>query len=102
MWDDYDWGTRRAVLRLYRATDDPGRAAGALSAALAPLRRPGLVVWGRRDPYIGAEYAERQREVFDAGVVMLDESGHWPFADDAAAVEAAVVPFLRVQTAGAR
>lgn len=101
MYDDFDQGTRRAVLRLYRATSNPGRMARAQAAILRPLDRPALVVWGRHDPYIPAVMAERQREVFPrAQVVMLDQSGHWPFADDPDGVAQAVVPFLRGQLGG--
>jgi pimeloyl-ACP methyl ester carboxylesterase len=96
MYDDFDTGTRRAVLRLYRATDPRGFAA--LGPPLRRLHRPALVVWGAHDPYLPVAYASRQREVFpDARVVVLDGSGHWPFADDPAAVAAAVIPFLREQ-----
>jgi pimeloyl-ACP methyl ester carboxylesterase len=67
-------------------------------AALRPLDLPALVLWGRGDPYISVDLAERQREVFpSAEVVVLEESGHWPFADDPEATAAAVVPFLRAQ-----
>ena len=61
-----------------------GRARRAeLGAAAAALKKPALVVWGAKDPYIGVEYAERQREFFDVqDVVMLPDSGHWPFQDD--------------------
>jgi pimeloyl-ACP methyl ester carboxylesterase len=98
LYDDYDRGTKRAVLRLYRATSDPAGAANQLAAALRPLDRPALVIWGMHDPYIGVEYAERQREVFPhARVVILEEGGHWPFADDPEAVARHVVPFLRDQ-----
>lgn len=98
LYDDYDRGSRRAVLRLYRAT--PSDAAGALAAPLRALDRPALVVWGAADPYIGVEQAERQRETFPrARVVVLEHSGHWPFADDPERVAAEVVPFLREQAA---
>jgi pimeloyl-ACP methyl ester carboxylesterase len=101
MYDDYDRGTRRAVLRLYRATSSPDRLTEELAAALRPLTRPALVVWGRQDPYIGVVYAERQREVFPAArVVMLEQSGHWPYADDPEAVLDAMIPFLRAQVNG--
>jgi len=100
MYDDFDRGTRRAVLRLYRATD-PAEGAAALAAALRPLQRPALVVWGVHDPYVPVTLAQRQREVFpDARIVLLEESGHWPFADDPEAVEEAVIPFLRERLAG--
>ena len=99
MFDDFDRGTRRAVLRLYRATPDPGGvAAQMLTAALRPLDRPALVIWGARDPYVPVRYADRQRDVFPrARVVTLPESGHWPFADDPDAVARELVPFLREQ-----
>jgi pimeloyl-ACP methyl ester carboxylesterase len=101
MYDDFDSGTRRAVLRFYRDTDDPSAATRVLARALAPLRRPALVVWGKADPYVPVRMAERQRRAFpDAEIVILGRSGHWPHADDAEAVAAAVLPFLRRQVAG--
>ena len=102
MYDDYDRGTRRTVLKLYRATPDPAFMAPELGAAAAPLNKPALVVWGAKDPYIGVEYAERQREFFDVeNVEILKDSGHWPFQDDPERVAGAVLPFLRQQlTAG--
>jgi pimeloyl-ACP methyl ester carboxylesterase len=67
MYGDMDRGTKRAILALYRATDDPGgEPARMLSAALRPLDRPALVVWGRNDPYIPVEQAHRQRQTFRA------------------------------------
>ena len=93
-----DPGTRRAILRLYRATSRPGEAADQLAAALRPLNRPALVVWGAGDPYIPVRYARRQQEVFaGARVVILEASGHWPFIDDPDGVARAVLPFLREQ-----
>jgi pimeloyl-ACP methyl ester carboxylesterase len=69
-----------------------------LAGALRPLDLPALVVWGARDPYVGVEYAERQRQIFPhAEVKILPESGHWPFVDDPDAVAQVVVPFLRRQ-----
>ena len=98
MYDDYDRATRRAVLALYRATPDPEQAASTLGPALAELRKPALVVWGAKDPFAGAEFAERQRDFFDVrDVVILPDSGHWPFQDDPVPVEQAVVAFLRAQ-----
>jgi len=95
MYDDYDHATRRTVLKLYRNTPDPGTTAAELGAAIAELHKPALVVWGAADPFLGVEYAERQREFFDVQeVIVLKESGHWPFQDDPQAVERAVLPFL--------
>jgi pimeloyl-ACP methyl ester carboxylesterase len=99
MYRDFDRGTRRAILRLYRATDDPGgEPARLLAAALRPLDRPALVLWGKHDPYVPATFAERQREVFPrARIILLENSGHWPFADDPGGVAGEVIPFLRSQ-----
>jgi pimeloyl-ACP methyl ester carboxylesterase len=98
MYEDYDRTTRQTVLRLYRNTPDPGTTAAELGAAIAALRKPALVVWGAADPFLGVEYAERQREFFDVQeVVILERSSHWPFQDDPASVENAVLPFLAAQ-----
>jgi len=96
MHHDYDRGTRRAVLALYRATDDPAKLARELGPSMAALRKPALVVWGGKDPYASVQYAERQREFFDVeDLVVVPDSGHWPFIDDPEPVEQAVVSFLR-------
>ena|SRR5579883_171332 len=96
MYRDMDRGTKHAILALYRDTDDPAGASALLTAALAPLHRPALVVWGVRDPYIPAAQAQNQDQAFAVEqVVLLPESGHWPFVDNPEAVAAAAVPFLR-------
>ena len=95
MYDHYDRRTRRAVLKLYRATDEPGAAGESLSAALAPRDIPALVIWGEADAYLPAAYAARQREAFpSADVHVLPCSGHWPFADAPETVERLLVEFL--------
>jgi pimeloyl-ACP methyl ester carboxylesterase len=95
MADNYDWPTRRAVLRFYRATD-LSEIAHRYSEGLRGMKVPVLVLWGRQDPFFPVRFAERQRKVFpDARVVILEGSGHWPFMDDPAGVRAAFVPFLR-------
>jgi pimeloyl-ACP methyl ester carboxylesterase len=97
MYDHYDRGTRRTVLRLYRhrTNDDVLRAASQLFRG---LDRPALVLWGGKDPFVPLRHAEQQRESFPrAEVVVLEESGHWPFADDPEGTANAVVPFVREQ-----
>ncbi|HZU61712.1 MAG TPA: alpha/beta fold hydrolase, partial [Solirubrobacteraceae bacterium] len=96
MYDDMDAGTSRAILRLYRSTNDPSGAGRRQAEALAPLDRPALVIWGAHDPYLPVALAERQREAFpSAQVEILPDSGHWPFADDPEAVGRLAEPFLR-------
>jgi len=96
MYDDFDRDTRRAVLKLYRATSNQAVTAQRMAEALRQMPRPALVVWGKHDPYLPVALAERQREVFPgAEVVILKGSGHWPFMDDPEGVNRVVVPFLR-------
>jgi pimeloyl-ACP methyl ester carboxylesterase len=95
---DFDRATKRAVLRLYRATDVGGELAERARGALRALDPPALVVWGAEDPFADREWAHRQRETFpSARVAMLEGLGHWPFIDDLQAVEVELVPFLREQ-----
>jgi pimeloyl-ACP methyl ester carboxylesterase len=95
MYDHYDRRTRKAVLALYRDTDDPGSAAPELTKLLAPRDVPALVVWGEEDAYLPSSYAERQREAFpSADVHVLPASGHWPFADAPETVERLFGEFL--------
>ena len=63
----YTSRTRRAVLELYRATDDPGAAATEFAAFMASKDIPALVIWGEHDAYLPSSYAERQRERVPVG-----------------------------------
>ena len=95
MYDHYDRRTRKAVLDLYRDTDDPGSAAAEFSKLMAPRDIPALVIWGEHDAYLPASYAERQRDAFpSAEVHVLPASGHWPFADAPETVERLLAEFL--------
>jgi pimeloyl-ACP methyl ester carboxylesterase len=95
MFDQYDRRTKRAVLKLYRATDDPGNPPPELVAALSAADPPTLVIWGAGDSYLPSSYAERQREFLPrAEVHVLPHSGHWPYADDPAEVERLLLDFL--------
>ena len=90
--------TRRAVLKVYRNSPRPAEDGARHASALRPHDIPALVLWGAHDPYLGLQLAEAQREAFpSAQVVVLEDSGHWPFADDPEATRDAVVPFLRRQ-----
>lgn len=98
MFDDLDAGTKRAILKLYRATEPSGPQGEMIHEALKPLNRPALVVWGANDPYIPKRFGEQQRDTFpNARIELLPNSGHFPYADDPQAVSALVVPFLRQQ-----
>ncbi|HEX5591920.1 MAG TPA: alpha/beta hydrolase [Solirubrobacterales bacterium] len=88
MYDHYDRRTRKAVLKLYRATDDPGGMSEALVGLFAEREIPALVIWGEHDAYLPWSFAARQRDAFPAAEVhVLPASGHWPFADAPDTVE---------------
>jgi pimeloyl-ACP methyl ester carboxylesterase len=94
MWRDYDDGTRRTVLKLYRATD-ARRMSPVPPSVFRELHRPTLVVWGMHDAYIPTRFAARHREAFpDATFIKLPDSGHFPMADDPERLASAVLPFL--------
>lgn len=94
------WATKRAILRLYRAT--PERLWAAPAPALRALDRPALILWPTKDPYLPVEQAERQRQAFpSARIELLDGFGHWPFLEDPGEVASLLIPFLREQVSAA-
>jgi pimeloyl-ACP methyl ester carboxylesterase len=80
-WADFDAGTKRAILRLYRASP-PDVLAGA-GARLAEVRAPALVLWPTQDPYIGVEFGERFAEALGGPtrLEMIERAGHWTWLD---------------------
>jgi pimeloyl-ACP methyl ester carboxylesterase len=79
-WRDFDQGTQRAILSLYRgAPEDVLAAAG---ARLGDIECPALVVWGEDDPYLPPWLADAYAEVLPAGSVRrVPGAGHWPWLD---------------------
>jgi pimeloyl-ACP methyl ester carboxylesterase len=95
MYDQFDRRTKRAVLKLYRSTDEPGAPDPELVAALRERDPPALVIWGAGDAYLPSSYAARQRDYLPrAEVTVLPQSGHWPFADAPEEVERLLLDFL--------
>jgi pimeloyl-ACP methyl ester carboxylesterase len=79
-FDEFDHGSQRAVLKLYRAS--PAEVLAQAGARLGELRCPALLEWPTRDPYIGAEFGRRYADVL-GGEVRLEEveAGHYPWLD---------------------
>ena len=94
---DIDWPVKRAILRLYRATDDLGAMTVGYGESLRSRRFPALVIWGDSDPYSPVRHAEAQIDYFDAEVHILPDCGHWPMIDEPKRVSELVLPFLRRQ-----
>ncbi len=81
IWDHFDQGTQRAILRLYRASS-PDVLARA-GEGLGGIKCPALVVWGAEDPYLPARFADDYAQTLggDARVEVLDGVRHWPWVD---------------------
>jgi pimeloyl-ACP methyl ester carboxylesterase len=73
-YDDFDHGTQRAILKLYRSAREN-------VAALDEVTAPALVLWGERDPYLGPEWADRIAAALggETRVERVPEAGHWPW-----------------------
>jgi len=96
VWSKSDWGHRRAVLELYRNTDDVGQLGTVVGDRFRTMAVPTLVVWGQKDPYLPVTFADKQRDFFDVEAVhILEGCGHWPFVDEPETVRDLVIPFLR-------
>lgn len=96
MWEDLDAGTKRAILRLYRATSAAVVGSMPIAERLAALRLPALVLWGGEDRNCPPRYAELQRPYFEqAEIHVLEGCGHWPFIDEPERVGDLLEAFLR-------
>lgn len=80
VWEQFDQGTQRAILRLHRSADDGVLAAA--GAGLEQLRQPALVVWGEQDPWLQVAYGEAYaRRLPAATLERVPGAGHWPWLD---------------------
>jgi pimeloyl-ACP methyl ester carboxylesterase len=93
VWDQFDHGTQRAILRLHRNADPTRLAAAGLG--LEELDMPALILWGEDDPWLRSELARRYGERLpQAEVEVLSEAGHWPWLDRPELIER-VAAFLK-------
>jgi pimeloyl-ACP methyl ester carboxylesterase len=82
VWEEFDQGTQRAILRLHRAT-----AESALEEVLGRVRAPVLVVWGDRDPWLSPGLAEPYAARLAHATLERADAGHWPWLDRPELVE---------------
>jgi pimeloyl-ACP methyl ester carboxylesterase len=82
VWEQFDQGTQRAILRLHRAADPELLAAA--GAGLETLKSPALVLWGEHDPWFAAEFADAYAaRLPHATVRRVAGAGHWPWLEQA-------------------
>jgi pimeloyl-ACP methyl ester carboxylesterase len=91
---EYDLGTRRALLAFYRNSNRV--VTSPLPAALRPLDRPALVIWGARNRFVPVKHADDLRESFPrAQVVVLEQCGHYAHLEEPDQVAKHLFPFLQ-------
>lgn len=79
IWDHYDHGTQRAILKLYRSapTDVLARA----EKRLDDISAPALVIWGADDQYLPTRFAHAYGAALGGELEIVDAAGHWPWID---------------------
>jgi pimeloyl-ACP methyl ester carboxylesterase len=81
LWEQFDQGTQRAILRLHRAVDERGLAAA--GQTLERVGVPTLVVAGEADPWIAPAFAQAYvKRLPDARLALVAGAGHWPWLDE--------------------
>jgi len=79
-WADFDQGTQRAILALYRSSPEDRLAAA--GERLERIGCPALVVWGEEDPYLDPSFADAYAgRLARASVRRVPGAGHWPWLD---------------------
>lgn len=86
VWEQFDQGTQRAILRLQRSVDEERQRS--IASALNELSMPVMLIWGERDPWwdeaVLQAYATR---LPDARIERVPDAGHWPWLDDPGTLE---------------
>ncbi len=91
-----DYGSRRAMKRLYRATEVADERHSSIAALFENRDFPAMIIWGEDDPYLPVSLAKKQLDAFpNASVHILTECGHWPLFEQQDAVNALLVAFYR-------
>jgi len=80
VWEQFDQGTQRAILRLVRSANAHGTP--------PTTAAPGLILWGDRDPWYPPALADAYKtHLPGARVERLPDAGHWPWLDRGDLVE---------------
>lgn len=80
VWDQFDQGTQRAILRLVRSAPKKGGGGGAGESR--KNASPALIIWGDRDPWYPPALADAYAaQLPGARIERLADAGHWPWLD---------------------
>jgi pimeloyl-ACP methyl ester carboxylesterase len=92
VWQHFDHGTQRAILKLYRSA--PERALAEAGRDLGLIGARSLVVWGDRDPYLPLRFGQDYAGVLGADLQVAQGAGHWPWLEQPELIERTAA-FLR-------
>lgn len=81
IWRDFDPGTRRAILQLYRSS--PPDVLARAGTRLGEIRCPALILWPTGDPYLPVEFGHGYADALGGDVELetVENAGHWPWLD---------------------
>ena len=87
IWNHYDHGTQRAVLKLYRSA--PADSLPEAGRRLGTITGPALVLWGGNDQYLPSRFADAYGEALggETEVEVVEGAGHWPWIERPELVE---------------
>lgn len=81
LWEQFDQGTQRAILRLHRS---------AHQISLPDLDAESLVLWGEGDPWLGPAVGESYAaRLPNASLERIPDARHWPWLDQPGVIERA-------------
>ena len=81
IWNHYDHGTQRAVLKLYRSA--PADSLPEAGRRLGEITAPALVLWGGDDQYLPSRFAHDYGAALggETEVEVVEGAGHWPWIE---------------------
>jgi pimeloyl-ACP methyl ester carboxylesterase len=81
IYDHFDHGTQRAILKLYRSA--PPEVLGAAGSGLGAVEAPALVMFASDDPFIPQEFGAAYAQALGGQTRLepLDRAGHWAWLD---------------------
>jgi pimeloyl-ACP methyl ester carboxylesterase len=86
VWEHFDHGTQRAILRLYRSA--PEDALARAGEHLNRVRCPTLILWPTKDPYIGEDFGEAYADALGGETTLeMVDGGHWTWLDKPELIE---------------
>jgi pimeloyl-ACP methyl ester carboxylesterase len=94
IWEHFDHGTQRAILKLYRSSAE--QLLERAGARLGEITAPALVLWGAQDPFIPSEFARANAEALGGAtrLELVEDASHWPWLDEPRTLDM-IAGFLR-------